>query len=205
VSETAYQGYEVEQPAGFMEPKVYRVRWECPACGHKWSKTFKSIPSDDPDCPSVKCAVARETSTLALQVANLTRMLQEQRAPATIGDKLVVKAIDATAQIVMEDNQLTDLKDNIRRGESMAPKLPPAAQTAADNFFKKGAQAGAQAGARVLGTNKTLNVRQTNHMKTLGQRAIHGAFRNASVPPNVVLPKTRPVGQMTQNPGFVRR
>jgi len=201
VSEIAYQGYEVEQPEGFMEPKVYRVRWECPNCGHKWSKTFKAIPSEDPPCPSVKCAVARETSALAQQVANLTRMLLEQRAPATIGDKLAVKAIDETARIVMEDNQLTDLKDNIRRGESMAPKLPPAAQVAADNFFKKGAQAG----ARVLGTNKTLNVRQTNHMKTLGQRAIHGAFRNASVPPNVVLPKMRPVGQPTQNPGFVRR
>lgn len=201
MTDIAYEGYTIEQPEGFMEPKVYRVRWNCPNCGHKWSKTFKVIPADDPPCPSVKCAVEAATAGLALQVANLTRMLEEQRGPATIGDKIVVKAIDETARIVMEDQHHTDLKDNIRRGESMAPKLPPAVQQAADEFFKKGAAQG----ARVLGTNKTLNGRQMNHMKAIGQRAIHGAFRNTAVAPNLVVPKSRPVGVTVTNPGFANR
>lgn len=201
MTDTSYDGYEVEQPEGFMEPKRYRVSYSCARCGHVWKRTYKSIPGSDPACPSVRCAVDAATSALTLQVANLTRMLQEQRAPATIGDKVIVRAIDETARIVMEDQQLTDLKDNIRIGESMAPKLPPAAQAAADSFFKKGAAAG----ARVLGTNRTLNVRQQNNMKAIGQRAIHGAYRNASVAPNMVLPKTRPIGQVVPNSGFSRR
>lgn len=201
VTDTAYEGYDVVEPDGFMQPKRYRVSYSCPRCGYAWKRTYKSIPADDPSCPSVRCAVDAATSALALQVANLTRMLEEQRGPATIGDKIVVKAIDETARIVMEDQHLTDLKDNIRTGESMAPKLPPAAQAAADGFFKKGAAQG----ARVLGTNKTLSGRQMNHMKALGARAIHGAFRNTAVAPNLVVPKARPVGVTVTNPGYGNR
>lgn len=198
MSETSYEGYEVEQPEGFMEPKRYRVSYRCEKCGHAWKKTYKAIPSDDPACPSVKCAVDTATAALALQVANLTRMLQEQRAPGVIGDKLGVKAIDMTAEMVMRDNNLTDLKDNIRTGESMAPKLPPPMQKAADSFFGGGA-------GKALGTGKPVETRMQRQMKALGARAIRGAFRNASVAPNMVLPKTRPVGQVQPNPGYSPR
>lgn len=201
MTDTAYEGYDVVEPDGFMQPKRYRVSYSCPRCGHAWKRTYKSIPADDPSCPSVRCAVDAATSALALQVANLTRMLEEQRGPATIGDKIAVKAIDETARIVMEDQHLTDLKDNIRIGESMAPPLAPAAQAAADGFFKRGAAEG----ARVLGTNKRLNPKQMNHMKALGSRAIHGAFKNASLSPNLVLPKTRPVGVTVTNSGYGNR
>ena len=45
------------------------------------------------------------------------------------------KAVDTTANIVMEDYKLTDLKDNVRAGETMAPKLAPVLQEKADNMF----------------------------------------------------------------------
>jgi predicted nucleic acid-binding Zn-ribbon protein len=47
------------------------------------------------------------------------------------------KAVDVTADIVMQDYKMGDLKDNVRMGESMAPKLDPRLQVSADNMFGK--------------------------------------------------------------------
>lgn len=195
--ESTYDGYEVGEPEGFLQPKRYRASYSCSECGNKWkSKWAKSIPPDTQPCPSVRCAVARETAALAQQVANLTRMLQEQRAPAQVGANIRVQAVDRTAEIVMQDNRLTDLRDNIRQGEIMAPKLPPPMQKAADNFF------GGPRGA--IGVSQPVTMAQKK-MQALGARAIRGAFRNASVAPNLVLPSTRPQPVVMSNPGFVRR
>lgn len=60
------------------------------------------------------------------------------RAPGIIGTNVHVKAIDETAKIVMEDYGHTDMRDDVRPGETMAPKLPPAQQAAADNYFGGG-------------------------------------------------------------------
>ena len=188
MSDTVYEGYEAVEPDGYLQPKRYRASYECPNCGHRWkSRISNSIPVDNPPCPSVKCAVSRETTALAQQVANLTRMLQEQRAPAQVGAKPQVRAVDATAEIVMQDNQLTNLRDNIRQGETMAPPLPVPMQRAADNFFRRG-----QPEQRVLGTSRTLNVRQQNRLKAMGARAIAGDYRNAAVAPTHVFPRAAP-------------
>lgn len=45
------------------------------------------------------------------------------------------KAVDMTADIVMQDYKLGDIKDNVRVGETMAPKLEPRLQASADNMF----------------------------------------------------------------------
>lgn len=45
------------------------------------------------------------------------------------------KCVDKTADIVMTDYGMTNLKDNVGIGESMAPKLPGHAQTMADNMI----------------------------------------------------------------------
>lgn len=45
------------------------------------------------------------------------------------------KCVDKTADIVMTDYKMTNLKDNVRMGESMAPKLDPRLQSSADNMF----------------------------------------------------------------------
>jgi hypothetical protein len=99
----------------------------------------------------------------------MAKMLDEQRAPPQVGANVTVKAVDMTAEIVMKDHGMTDLKDGIRQGENMAPKLPPPMQRAADNFFNPAAQ--------------MRNKRQANMAQRLGQRAIAGAFRNVAINP----------------------
>lgn len=112
-------------------------------------------------------------------------MLAEQRGPAMVGGNPVVQAVDKTAGIVMQDYGMTDLKDNIREGESMAPKLPAVQQKQADNYF------GGQKDGKALdfGTNKMRTV-QSRHLEQIGKNAVlRGAYRNMAVPPIAVIPK----------------
>ena len=130
---------------------------------------------DQPDPPCPKCAKARVNDTKVQRVDSeeqaqpaLPHMgldLEKQTAPGIVGANAQVRAVDMTAEIVMQDYGMTDLKSNIRPGEAMAKPLPAPAQRAADNFFNPG------------GTNN----KQRIAMKRLGQRAIQGAFRNTSL------------------------
>ena len=180
---------------GFMQPTRKRITFQCPICSHTWTRTFKAEPSNDPACPNKYCADRRALVDLQKQVANLTAMIQSGQAPAQIGNNVKVQAIDTTAKIVMEDNKLTNLRDGIRMGESMAPPLEPVKQQAADAMFAKGAEHQ----QRVLGTGATLSQRQRNQMKAMGARAIAGGYRDASIAPNQVLPTTRPQIVTKQN------
>jgi len=167
-------GTTVIESESFLEPTRYRVRYQCQDCGHRYSKTVKAVPKVDPPCPNKACAAAREVLALKAELANMKAMIESGAAPAQIGKKVVVKAVDETARIVMEDYNMTNLKDNIRQGESVAPKLPPVQQRAADNYFGGGALA-----------SRGMNARQT---ELLGRRAIAGAFRNMAVPPTAIVP-----------------
>jgi hypothetical protein len=95
----------------------------------------------------------------------------ENGPPALIGNSNVVKAVDFTAETVMKSYNMTDLKDGIQQGESMAPKLPKPMQDAADNFF---------------GGPKA-NPAQQKRFQALGQRAIAGQFRGNAVNPDQAL------------------
>lgn len=180
------------EPEQYLGPKMKRITFQCPICTHMWVRTYKAEPKNDPACPNKHCADTRALADLQQQVANLTAMIESGRAPAHIGDNPRVKAVDSTAEIVMADNRMTDLKDNIRQGETMAPKLPPVMQSAADNFFSGGAKA-------ALGTGETARQRW---MKTLGARAMAGGMRDMAIAPNQVLPKTRPPVQRVSNAGY---
>lgn len=177
---------------GFMQPTRKRIKFQCPVCEHTWVRTFPAEPRENPPCPNKRCAEARELKDLKLQVANLTRMLESGQAPAHIGANPKVKAIDVTAQVTMEDNKLTDLKDNIRQGEAMAPKLPPPMQKAADGFFSGGAN-------KALGSGETMAQRR---MRAMGARAIAGGMRDMSIAPNQVLPKQRWSATRQPNAGY---
>jgi hypothetical protein len=178
---------------GFMQPTVKRITFQCPICDHVWTRTYKAEPANDPPCPNKHCADKRELRELQKQVANLTTMLAAGQGPAHIGANPKVKAVDTTAEIVMADHHLTDLKDSIRPGESMAPKLPVPMQRAADSFFSGGAAA--------LGTGQPMS-RMQKRMQALGQRAIAGGMRDMSVAPNQVLPQQRPTFVRQANAGY---
>jgi hypothetical protein len=178
---------------GFMQPSRKRITFQCPICEHIWAQTFKAEPLKDPPCPNKYCADRRALVDLQKQVANLTAMLTSGQAPAQIGNNIKVQAVDRTAEIVMQDHKLTDLRDGIRQGESMAPKLPVPMQNAADNFFSGGAAA--------LGTGQS-TTRLQKRMQALGQRAIAGGMRDMSIAPNQVLPKQRPATIQVANDAY---
>lgn len=98
-------------------------------------------------------------------------------APAITGS-ITVRAVDKTAEIVMQDHGLTDLKDNIRVGEAMAPKLPGEQQKVADTFFEPNKN------PRLVGRRKA-------YLDALGKRAIAGAFQNMALDVKGVLPDNR--------------
>ena len=74
----------------------------------------------------------------------------------------------------MQDYKLTDLRDNIRPGESMVPKLPGKMQSAADNFF---------GGGNLNGGSRSMNA--------LARRALAGAYKGSAVAPTDIFPGQR--------------
>ena len=112
--------------------KMYIHRFRCSVCGCKFSKKRKTRAGGTPKCPEKSCPShdAERTRPQFDPTAG--------RAPGKIGGSNVVKAIDATAEMVMEDYGLTDLRTDVREGETMAPKLPPRLQSMADGFFAGG-------------------------------------------------------------------
>jgi len=175
VSDTSYVGSEVLPSEGYLQPRMYLITCVCDRCGNEFSWKAKTPGGKDRPCPRKACKDAIHEERVMREAQNLARMLDEQRAPGHIGDKVIVKAIDATAGMVMKDYGLTDLKDNIRPGESMAPKLPGPMQQAADNMFSP---------QKALEGRAGLNSRQA---KLLGRRAMAGAFRNMAVSPASVV------------------
>lgn len=184
MSETTYEGYEAVEPETQFERKRYRFNYTCDRCGHSFSKTGFAAPKRDPDCPNPSCVEVAEISAMKIEMANLRRMLEEQKTPGIVGANNTVKAIDYTANGVMEDFGMTNLKDNIREGEGVAPNLPPVQQAQADNYF------GAHKDTKAVdfGTNRPRTVR-AKQMEMLGKRAIAGSFAKMAVGPMAVIPQ----------------
>lgn len=181
----------------YLGPRMKRITFQCSRCGHTWVRTLKAEPKRDPPCPNRRCEEIVEREQLKRENENLRRMLEEQRAPATIGQNVRVRAVDETARIVMEDQKLTDLRDNIREGETMAPKLPQAQQALADSMFSAKPDAVMpvidSAGRRGM----TIPAQR---LRAVGMRAIGGAYRNNSVKPTAIIPAARPGRIVVANP-----
>jgi hypothetical protein len=131
----------------------YRPIFQCVVCGTRWkAATVRSgdgrSPEEDaayrlamngtPQCPNLDCGHVQQPIGMDLSL---------QKAPAAVGANLQVKAIDQTAKMVMQDYGMTDLRSDVRVGETAAPKLPPRQQVAADNFFAAGRARGPAAAA----------------------------------------------------------
>lgn len=107
----------------------FKVSIKCLACGHRYQRVMRAADSyeletiPDPPCPC--CQRAGRIPAFNFESG---------KAPAAIGSMLA-KAVDMTADIVMQDHGMTDLRDNVREGETATPKLPPKLQAAADSMF----------------------------------------------------------------------
>lgn len=112
----------------------FQVGIRCIECGHRYKRTMEASDEEalealpDPPCPQCK-KKARVTAVPQFDY-------HSGQAPA-VGGSLVARAVDQTAQIVMEDHGLTDLRSDVREGETMVPKIPPKLQAAADNMFSR--------------------------------------------------------------------
>jgi len=128
---TTMLGHTVIPSDTFLEPTKYKIRYQCDLCGHNYTRTYKVIPKNDPACPSKSCQTKQQLVAMQKEMANLKRMVEAGAAPAQTGSNVRVHAVDETAKIVMEDYQMSNLRDGIGPGESVAPKLPPQQQAAA--------------------------------------------------------------------------
>lgn len=168
--DTSYTGFEPEPQAGYLQKDKVRVWFVCDDCGHEYSHVYDAIPRRNAPCPQVSCVAARAARRARKSADNVTGMLESGQTPGITGRNPMVGVIDNTAKVVMEDYQLTDLKDNIREGESMAPKLPGKMQEAADGYFSGGAG------------------QTSKQAQLIGRRALAGAYRNMAVAPTQVFP-----------------
>ena len=168
--EVQHVANEPMAPDGYLAPRKYRVVCKCLRCGNDFSWETEKLTKRDKPCPNPICKEAIRIEKGAREARNFQGIL-ENGPPALIGNSNVVKAVDTTAQIVMDSYGMTNLKDGIRAGESMAPKLPEKMQAAADGFF-----GGPQN-----------NPAQQKRFADLGRRAIAGQFRQNSVDPNKAL------------------
>ncbi len=138
-----YQGYEEMPPEPdrptHLQPKRYRIVCLCHRCGEEYSWVAKAPGGKDRPCPRKACKEAARQEEIQAAAERIAKMLVEQKAPGHIGANVQVKAVDATAEIVMQDYGLTNLQDNLREGDSAAPKLEPRLQKMADNMFGGGA------------------------------------------------------------------
>jgi hypothetical protein len=166
----------------------YQLVLRCRACQHKYKRivtaeneeAVAAIP--DPPCP--KCAKktrrtdVMETASAPLPFDGID--LTRQRAPGIVGANTMVKAVDKTAEIVMADHHLSDLKTNVRQGDTVAPPLPPHQQKMADNFFNSSKAA--------TGPARTMRQKQ---MQAAIRRTLAGGNRAMSVDVKGILPDKR--------------
>ncbi len=102
----------------------YRLTLRCTACGNQYKRVVASLDVADPPCPKCKKAAKKPRGI----------DFNNRRAPS-VGGSIMSQAIDETSRIVMADHGLTNLKDNLREGETMAPTLPPQQQAKVDGFW----------------------------------------------------------------------
>lgn len=162
------EGRETLEPDQFMGPKRYRIKLRCLRCRKIYSYVTTRLTDKDPPCPKMECVEALIAEATARAESNMREILESQTPPGVIGQSIQVKAIDTTASIVMEDHKMTDLKDRIRTGEAMAPKLPGKQQQIADGFF----------GGEAVRAQNHIPKRQ---MDLIGRRAMAGAFRSMAL------------------------
>lgn len=104
----------------------HKITLRCTSCGFRWTRIVSDAKLAEPDPPCRRCKTRYETRGIDFD---------NPRAPANVGQNPRVNAIDQTAEIVMQDHGMTDLRSDVREGETMAPKLAPKLQAMADNMF----------------------------------------------------------------------
>lgn len=122
--------------------------YHCNDCYCNFKQKTDDLPKEKPPCPKCESAnvIWRGTPVTVISDKGKTQN----------------KAIDITAETVMQDYKMTDLRSDVRQGENMAPKLAPKLQAQADSFF------GGKGGGK----------RQTFNQKRIMAQVNSGALRD---------------------------
>ena len=131
-----------------MEEYRYRkTSYRCCECKFSFDKVRKfavskyphgtdlPFPTKDPACP--QCSKVKRVDLKSSVTDDTHKYINPSNPEASfiggtpenpqrtfsMGHSNFTKAMDATAEIVMKDYNLTNLQDNLRAGDSMAPKL----------------------------------------------------------------------------------
>lgn len=125
-----------------LQPVKYDISCKCPLC----EKTFTKVVGERVHmeivtgrrqglpCPRKACKEKVRAAEIERMARNMAAVIAEGRGPGQVGSNFS-KAADITANLVMKDYNLTDLRDDNRPGESSTPKLPAPQQERADAFF----------------------------------------------------------------------
>ena len=110
----------------------YAHWFRCRTCAHRFSVvrlTADSTKVKTPKCPHKGCNGRVRESHMEDRGMDVAA----GRAPATTS--VQAQAYDLAHEWQMEEQQRTNIKDNVRPGESSAPPLPAHLQTMADGFW----------------------------------------------------------------------
>ena len=150
VSDIAFVGSDYLPPESYLQPRRYRVLALCTRCGQKFSWITTKHDGKDRPCPRRACIEARHREDEAAELKgkrNIAKIIRERRAPGRVGSH-ISKAVDFTAEMIQREYGFTDLQDNLREGDIVAPKIRPDLQAAADNMFKPNPTLNINAGGR---------------------------------------------------------
>lgn len=136
------------------DKQKYKITFKCHdfECGKEFIKITTNPNLENPKCPACKKrreqqrlyrigdgAVSDHEAYIALnpRLSDPSRIMEDGKPlpSISIGGSVQGKAIDSTAEIIMQDYGMTNLRDDARTGETSSPKLPPAMQQQVDTFF----------------------------------------------------------------------
>ena len=161
---------------------MYRSQYKCSDCNNRFERITKNFPKKDPNCPKclqskrVKSNSCVSDKTHNLDAESRVQEIIESKKAFSMGPSNFTKAMDATAEIVMKDYALTDLQDNLRAGDSMAPKLAPELERKVHEVFKPQKPIMGQGGAINLNKALTANI---NAGRYAGQNQIRDVAAQA--------------------------
>ncbi len=123
----------------------FETKYSCSDCTHVFSVVTENRPKGRcPSCPECKkknhatlrsISKSNRSYTQKELDHNTQDILQSRQAPA-MGKSDFTKAMDLTANIVMEDCNMTNLRDNLREGENMVPNLAPELEKRVETAFQ---------------------------------------------------------------------
>lgn len=122
----------------------FETKYSCTDCNDVFFVITENRPKGRcPACPKCK---QKHPERRSISKSNITysqelldkrheEIVNSKKAPS-VGGSNFTKAMDSTAEIVMQDYGLTNLQDNLRAGDSMAPKLSHELERKVDQVFK---------------------------------------------------------------------